>query len=115
MRIQYLEIVTPDVDAVCSTYAQANGVTFTAECDPNLGGARTADLAGGGRIGIRPPLRESETPVVRPYLLVADIQAAVDKAANAGAQVALPPMELPEHGTCAIVIQGGIESGFWQL
>ena len=43
MQIQYLEIVTPDVDAIRTTYSQIHGVTF-GEGDPNLGGARTAKL-----------------------------------------------------------------------
>lgn len=85
------------------------------EPDINLGQARTAELNGGGFIGIRQPMHDQETPVVRPYVLVDDINAAVDAAAKAGAMVALPPMELPGHGTCAIVIHGGIESGFWQV
>ena len=114
MQIQYLEIVTPDVDAVCETYAQCHGVDF-GESDPNLGGARTAVLANGGMLGVRVPLRETENPVVRPYMLVEDIEAAVEAAAKAGAEVAVPPMEIPGHGTCAIVIQGGIDSGYWQL
>ena len=114
MQIQYLEIVTPDVDAVCKTYSAMYGVTFN-DADQNLGGARTAKLAGGGVLGVRPPMRDTENPVVRPYVLVDNIQASVDTAAEAGAQVALPPMEIPGHGTCAIVIQGGIESGLWQL
>lgn len=114
MKIQYLEIVTPDVDAVCETYSQLHAVQF-GENDPSLGGARTAELADGGMLGVRAPLRETENPIVRHYLLVEDIQATVDAAANCGAEVALPPMELPGHGTCAIVIQGGIETGFWQL
>ena len=114
MQIQYLEIVTPDVDAVCQTYSISYGVTFS-DADPNLGGARTAKLAGGGVVGVRRPLRDTENPVVRPYVLVDNIQTSVDAAAEAGAQVALPPMEIPRHGTCAIVIQGGIESGLWQL
>jgi len=82
MKIQYLEIVTPEVAAVCDTYVQLHGVAF-GDSDPSLGGARVAALEGGGAIGVRAPL--------------------------------LPPMELPGHGICAIVIQGGIESGFWQL
>ena len=114
MQIQYLEIVTPDVDAVCHTYSALYGVAF-GDADPNLGGARTAKLAGGGVLGVRPPMRDTENPVVRPYVLVEDIQASVDAAAQAGAQVALPPMEIAGHGTCAIIIEGGIESGLWQL
>jgi uncharacterized protein len=114
MPVHYLEIVTPEVEAVCAQYSKVFGVTF-GEPDPNLGGARTTKLAGGGTLGIRGPLRDDEAPVVRPYMLVEDIAAAVAAAAEAGAEVALPSMELPGHGTCAIVVQGGIDFGFWQL
>lgn len=114
MHVHYLEIVTPDVDAMCAQYSKVHGVTF-GDPDANLGGARTAKLTGGGMLGIRGPLRDNETPVVRPYLLVDDIAASVTAAADAGAEIALSPMELPGHGTCAIVIQGGIEWGLWQL
>ena len=114
MKIHYLEIVTPDVDAFCKTYASLYNVTF-GERDPNLGGARVAEMTNGGMLGVRAPLRDTEQPVVRHYLLVEDIQAAVDAAAKSGSDVALPPMQLAGHGTCAIVIQGGVETGFWQL
>lgn len=114
MQIQYLEIVTPDVDALCQQYSEVHGVKFS-EPDASLGGARTTNLNGGGLLGIRAPLHETETPVVRPYVLVRDIKASVSAAADAGAQVALPPMEISGHGTCAIVIQGGIQCGLWQL
>lgn len=114
MQIQYLEIVTPDVDAICTQYSKVHGVTF-GDPDPNLGGARTVKLTGGGMLGIRGPLRDNETPVVRPYILVEDIAASVTAAADAGAEIALPPMQLPGHGTCAIVLQGGIDFGLWQL
>jgi len=68
-----------------------------------LGGARVAALTGGGRIGVRPPLREDEAPVVRPYLGVSDIEAA------------RRATERPGQGTFAIHILGGIEHGLWQL
>lgn len=113
MQIQYLEIVTPDVDAVCQTYSKLHGISFN-DADQNLGGARTAKLADGGMIGIRGPMRATENPVVRPYILVEDIKAAVDAAAEAGAEIAIPPTAIPGHGTFAIFIQGGIESGLWQ-
>lgn len=114
MQIQYLEIVTAEVDAVCATYSQLHGMTF-GEGDPNLGGARTAKLASGGMLGIRAPMHAAEKPVVRPYILVEDIEATVAAAADAGAKIALQPMKLGDHGTCAIMIQGEIESGLWQL
>ena len=113
MKIQYLEIVTPNVEALCKQYSAMHGVTF-GESDANLGGARTAKMTDGGTIGIRGPLRETERPVIRPYVLVDDIKASVTAAEDAGAEVAISSMEIPGHGTIAIVIQGGIECGLWQ-
>ena len=113
MKVQYLEIVTPEVDAMCLQYSTIYGISFS-EPDANFGGARTAKLEGGGLIGVRGPLRDTETPVVRPYMLVDDIDSAVKSAVEAGAEVAMPPMEIPGHGMFAIVIHGGIECGFWK-
>lgn len=113
MQIHYLEIVTKDVGAVCAAYAAATGAQF-GEPDAGLGHARTAALPGGGLVGVRAPMHETEEPVVRPYWLVSDIKAAVAAAVKAGAQVAHPPMEIPGHGTFAIYIQGGIHHGLWQ-
>jgi uncharacterized protein len=113
MRIYYLEIVTQNVDAVCAAYAASNGLPF-GEADAGLGNARTAPLAGGGLVGVRAPLSETEEPVVRPYWLVDDIAAALAAAVGAGSEVAHPPMEIPGHGTFAIFIQGGVHHGLWQ-
>jgi predicted enzyme related to lactoylglutathione lyase len=113
MQIDYLEIVTRDVDAVCAAYTAANGMQF-GDPDVGLGNARTAPLPGGTRVGVRAPLRETEEPVVRPYWLVDDIESAVAAAAEAGAQIAHPPMEIPGHGTFAIYIVGGVQHGLWQ-
>ncbi|MBD3299314.1 MAG: hydroxylase [candidate division Zixibacteria bacterium] len=113
MQVQYLEIVTPDVDSLCTTYEKIFGVTF-GEPVAEFGNARTADLPNGGKLGVRAPLRETEQPVVRPYLLVDDIAAAVETAKAAGAEIAIPPMELPGQGTFAIYLLGGIEHGLWQ-
>ena len=111
--IQYLEIVTPEVDATCAAYAAAHGVRFSPP-DPALGDARTAPLPGGGLVGVRAPLRETEEPVVRPYWLVDDIAAAYRAALESGGEPALPPMSLPGHGQCAIYFRGRIEHGLWQ-
>jgi predicted enzyme related to lactoylglutathione lyase len=113
MQIHYLEIVTKEVDAVCAAYAAANGVQF-GKPDAGLGNARTAPMPGGGLVGVRAPLRETEAPVVRPYWLVDDIEVAVAAAVKAGGVLALPPLKIPGHGTCAIYVQGGIDHGFWQ-
>lgn len=89
MQVHYLEVVTPDVEAVCAAYAAAHGVEFGGP-DAGLGGARTARMTEGGH------------------------RAAVDAAVKAGAVVAHPPLEIPGHGTFAIYIQGGVHHGLWQ-
>jgi predicted enzyme related to lactoylglutathione lyase len=114
MQLHYLEIVTPEVASTCAAYAGQHGLTF-GEPEPGLGNARTADLAGGGKVGVRAPMHESEAPVVRPYFLVEDIESALEKAVQLGAEVAHPPLELPGHGTFAIYVQGGVHQGLWQV
>lgn len=113
MKVHYLEIVTQEVDSVCAMYEQALGLTFN-DADQNLGGARTVKLANGGMLGVRGPMHTNEKPVVRPYLLVEDIAAAVAKAKDLGAEIAVPPMLIPGHGSCAIYFLGGVEFGLWQ-
>jgi len=113
MQTQYLEIVTKEVDAVCAAYSAVNEVQFS-EPIAGLGNARTAALPGGGWVGVRAPLRETEDPVVRPYWLVNDIKAAVAAAVKAGGELAHPPLEIPDYGTFAIYVQGGIDHGLWQ-
>ncbi len=114
MRVHYLEIVTTDVEATCNLYSQVHGVTF-GDADQNLGGARTAQLANGGMMGVRAPMHEGEKPVTRSYILVEDIEAAVATVAKSGAEIAVPPMKIAGHGTCAIFFLGGIEAGLWQI
>jgi predicted enzyme related to lactoylglutathione lyase len=65
-------------------------------------------------VGVRAPLRDTEAPIVRPYWLVKDIQAAVAAAKKAGGQVAVDPMEIPGHGKFAIYLQGGVDHGLWE-
>jgi predicted enzyme related to lactoylglutathione lyase len=113
MQIHYLEIVTREVDAVCAAYAAANGVQF-GKPDAGLGNARTAEMPGGGMVGVRAPLRGTEAPVVRPYWLVDNIEAAVAAVVAAGGEIAHPPMEIPGHGTFAIYLQGGNDHGLWE-
>lgn len=114
MNIHYLEVVTKNVEAMCRLYSHLYDVEF-GETVMKLGGARTATMTGGGIIGIRAPMRDTEGPVVRSYWRVDDIQSAVVKAEKQGALIAMPPTEMEGMGQFAIFIQDGIEAGFWQV
>lgn len=113
VQLHYLEIVTPDVDATCRLMEAQHGVSF-GEPVAEFGNARTATLQGGALLGVRAPMHEAETPVVRPYRLVDDIAAATQAAQDAGAEIAMPPTEIPGRGSFAIYFQGGIQHGIWQ-
>jgi uncharacterized protein len=112
--IHYLEIVTPDVEAVCRLYGEAYGWEFQGP-KPELGNAFLATLPGGSLCGVRAPMHEQEKPIVRTYLRVAEIETAVKDAAKLGAEILLDLMELPGHGRIAIYRHGGIEQGLWQV
>jgi predicted enzyme related to lactoylglutathione lyase len=114
MNIHYLEIVTPKVDETCKALEQTHGVGFGKPI-AEFGNARMAKLKSGGRMGVRAPMRETEEPVVRPYMLVDDIEAAVEAVKASGGEFAMLPTEIPGHGKFAIYFLGGIQHGLWQL
>jgi predicted enzyme related to lactoylglutathione lyase len=111
--IHFLEIVTNDVDAVIEFYQRVHGLSFGPP-DPDLGEARVATRADGTLVGIRTPLADHETPIMRTYVEVADIHEAVAKAEATGAITAYGPMLQGRRGTFAIVFQGDVQHGFWQ-
>ena len=114
VQVHYLEVVTSNVEQVCTSYTQTIGVSFS-DAIAELGNARTASLSNGGTIGVRAPMHEAEEPVTRAYYLVADIEEAVEQARNTGAEIAVPVMDIPGRGKCAILMYGAIQSGLWQV
>jgi len=113
MKIGYLEIVTPEVDATCSMLEASQNVTFNAP-EPLLGNARVAELGGGGKIGVRAPMSADEVPVARTYFTANDIESATAQAVAKGGELAHPVMELPGICKFSIVFQGSNQFGFWQ-
>jgi len=114
MKVHYLEIVSRDAIAVCTAYEITHSVKF-GEPDALLGGAKTCALADGSIVGVRGPLRDNEEPVVRPYWLVDNIDQAVADLEATGAEIAMPPMEIPDRGKFAIYILGSNDHGLWQI
>lgn len=114
MRLHYLEIVATDVDATCSAYAAASNLKFGPP-QAELGNARTATAEDGYTVGVRAPMHDAEQPVVRPYRLVDDIEAAAAASVAVGGEIAHEPMEIPGRGKFAIFTLGGVQHGLWQL
>ncbi|MCL1080029.1 hydroxylase [Parashewanella spongiae] len=114
IQVNYLEIITPNVDQVCTSYSETLQVSFS-EAIAELGGARTAALNSGDTLGIRTPMHDAEEPTTRPYYLVDDIKITVSEAENSGAQVLVPPMKTSHRSQCAIVSFDSIQNGFWQV
>jgi len=114
IQVHYLEIVSLNVEQVCTSYTQTLGISFS-DAVTELGNARTAALSNGGTIGVRAPMHDAEEPVTRTYYLVTDIDKAVEEAKNTGAEIAVPVMEIPGRGKCAILMYGAIQSGLWQV
>ncbi|HEU4642550.1 MAG TPA: hypothetical protein VFS44_08855 [Gemmatimonadaceae bacterium] len=113
--VYYMEVVTNDVSGARTLYHQVYGWDFQA-MGPELGNSFVAELPDGSRCGIRAPMHEQERPIVRTYIRVNDIERAARRVEALGGMLALPPMEIPGHGTIAIYIMaGGIEQGLWQL
>jgi hypothetical protein len=113
MAVHYLEIVSDDADALTELYESTYDLSFGAP-DADLGQARVASLEDGTLVGIRKPLAAHEGPTTRTYLAVEDIEQAAKQAEQHGATIAYPPTRQGQRGTFAIVIQGGVELGFWQ-
>ena len=113
MQVHYLEIVTTQVEETCAAMEAQHGVSFS---DPiaELGNARVAAMKDGGRIGVRAPMAEHDLPIVRPYMLVEDIEAASAAAEDAGAEFAMRTTEVPGQGKFAIYFLGGIQYGLWE-
>lgn len=112
-RPMYVEIVSPDADAIATLYEQTLDLSFGPP-DPDLGQARVATRPDGSLVGIRKPLASHESPIVRTYFAVEDIAEAVKKAEAGGATIAYGPTLQGARGTFAIFFHGGAQHGLWQ-
>jgi len=113
MTVKYIEIVTNEVESTCALYERVHGVSFGPR-DASLGQARVAQKSDGTLIGVREPLADHESPTMRAYLAVEDIDGAVKVAEEGGATIAYPPTKQGEHGSFAIIIKDDVQHGLWQ-
>ena len=113
MAATYLEIVTEDVDALKLHHERVCGLSFGPP-DPDLGQACVARFGDGSLIGLRKPLAAHETPIIRTYLAVDNIDEAARLAQTSGAMLAYGPVRQGNRGSFAILFQGGVQLGLWQ-
>lgn len=72
--VYYLEIVTKDIPAMSTFYANAYGWRFEAET-PELGNALVATLPDGSLCGIRAPMHDQEHPIALADLMSSAVMA----------------------------------------
>lgn len=113
MQVHYLEFVCADVAAQCDALEASHALSF-GPAVPELGNARVATGPDGTQVGVRAPLADHEQPIIRPYLVVDDIERAISQAESKGAVVAYPPTRQGDTGTWAIYIVGDLQVGLWQ-
>jgi uncharacterized protein len=111
--VHYVEIVTDSVDEQCATLEAVHGFTF-GPAVAEMGMARIAEGSDGSLIGVRAPLAPHDMLIVRTYLSVADIHAALQTSEAKGAIIAYPATEQGNTGTWAIYILDGTQHGLWQ-
>jgi predicted enzyme related to lactoylglutathione lyase len=110
----WVDLMTTDVDRSREFYGQLFG--WEAE-EPNaeFGGYLTFTLNGTPVAGCMASQAETDTPVWSVYLNAADAAKTVDAAAEYGAQIIVPSMQVGDLGTMAVLGDpGGASIGLWQ-
>ncbi len=114
-RFVWHELVTPDPKATLGFYGELLGWTSTErEMGPGakytIFSANSVQVAG----AIAPPPGAKTPPCWLGYCTVPDVDAAVAKAPSIGGKVMSPPMDIPEVGRFAVVVdaQGGVLAPF---
>lgn len=114
MDIHFLEIVTSNVEKQVNVLSDTHGLSFSGPI-AEFGNAMIADAPGGGRISIRAPMHDQETPTIRPYMLTNDIDESLKAAETAGAMIAMAATEVPGQGKFAIYFVDDAQHGLWQI
>jgi uncharacterized protein len=110
--ITHSELVSADPDATRDWCAQVIGWHFMPSFPTPDGEYHMFAYSDQGGGGIR-RVSEGESPGSVPYVNVADVQAAYDRALDAGAREMLPPTKVMEGVAIAVVrAPGGVAIGF---
>jgi predicted enzyme related to lactoylglutathione lyase len=110
--VVHLELHTGDLPGACRFFAELCG--WRAERISAAGGTYWALGLGGGFGGGGVVQRETGQPLWLPYVQVADVAAATDRACELGAAVALAPREGPAGWRSVVSAPAGGELALWQ-
>lgn len=109
--VVHLELHTRDLQAACLFYARSCGWQ-SEQVDAGCGSYRALELGGacgGGIVECR-----TRRPLWLPYVEVADVGEATDRARRLGASVLLEPREGPAGWRSVLATPVGAEIAFWQ-
>jgi predicted enzyme related to lactoylglutathione lyase len=115
----WIDLMSPDVDASKAFYAAVFGWDMSDEFDDDGNRIYTMCRVDGKNvagIGGQPPgMPEGMPPVWNSYVSVADAEATTGAAVGAGGSVMMPPMQVMEAGTMAILSDPtGAAFSIWQ-
>lgn len=116
----WIEYSSPDQEASKQFYGQLFGWDYadnpmTDEQGNDMGTYSIAQLQGDQVAGLGPVMAPDQPASWGVYLATDDVDAAVEKARQAGGQVAVEPMDVPDQGRMAwIQDPAGASVGLWQ-
>ena len=114
----WVDLAAPDQEAAKNFYSAIFGWTANDMIMPQGGGTYSMMRKNGQNVGAimqMPPGHESVPPHWNSYISVENVDSTLNKAASLGANVAMPPMDVPEAGRMAAVQDpSGATVFFWQ-
>jgi predicted enzyme related to lactoylglutathione lyase len=112
----WVDLGTPDIEAAAAFYGGLFGWDVPeSENAEQTGGYRQAMLRGKPVAGMMPLMQEGQPPAWSSYISVADADATVAKAKQAGATVFAEPMDVMDLGRMAVFADpAGAVIGLWQ-
>jgi len=109
--VVHLELRTPNLPRACAFYTTLLG--WRAESVHLAGGTYLA-LELGDRLEGGVAEADADVPLWLPYIEVADLEAAIERAVRLGARVEMPPREGPAGWRSVIVAPDGSHTALWR-
>jgi predicted enzyme related to lactoylglutathione lyase len=111
----WVDLGSPDVDASISFYGSLFGWSVSEPGPPEAGGYRFFEQDGKMVGGLGPLMMEGQPPAWLNYVTVADADATVATARDAGGTIHVEPMDVMDVGRMAVVADPtGAAFGLWQ-